>query len=113
MRALSQSLAKEFGKDNIHVGLRALRSSMQLYSPQVAHAIMDGGILTGRAKEYMPAERIADPAATLQPDSIAKARTYPTSRTELSLRWEFPGVYVSNRSGPVRYDVGVGPSPSS
>ncbi|KAG8893156.1 hypothetical protein FRC00_010937, partial [Tulasnella sp. 408] len=52
VRALSQSLAKEFGKQNIHV----------------AHSIIDGPIRTDRADK----EKAADPNAALNPDSIAK-----------------------------------------
>lgn len=59
MRALSQSLAKEFGKDNIHV----------------AHAIIDGGIITGRSKDYVPAEKLSDPDAMLNPESIGNVRS--------------------------------------
>jgi short-subunit dehydrogenase len=53
LRALSQSLSKEFGKDNIHV----------------AHAVIDGRILTGRAKEY---QNVEDPDKFIGPDGIAE-----------------------------------------
>ncbi|KAG6872620.1 hypothetical protein C0995_008279 [Termitomyces sp. Mi166 len=55
LRALSQSLAKEFGKENIHV----------------AHAIIDGVILSRRLSSYRP-EVATDPDARLSPDSIAE-----------------------------------------
>jgi len=55
LRALSQSLAKEFGKDNIHV----------------AHSIIDGAILTDRTKEYTAEDNVRSEAAKLNPDSIA------------------------------------------
>ncbi|KAI5118917.1 hypothetical protein M0805_004693 [Coniferiporia weirii] len=73
LRALSQTLNKEFGKDNIHV----------------AHAIIDGGILTDRLKE-----RINDPAweqnedVRLNPESIGKAYLYLTNQDRTAWTWE-------------------------
>lgn len=58
IRALSQSLAKEFGKDNIHV----------------AHAIIDGSIVTARSKDYVPAEKLNNPDVMLNPESIGNVR---------------------------------------
>ncbi|KAJ8689284.1 hypothetical protein PTI98_013320 [Pleurotus ostreatus] len=61
-RALSQSLAKEFGKDNIHV----------------AHTIIDGQILTDRTRSYNDgASNWATNAdVRLSPESIASAYLY-------------------------------------
>ncbi|KAI5117583.1 hypothetical protein M0805_004578 [Coniferiporia weirii] len=73
VRALSQSLNKEFGKDNIHV----------------AHAIIDGSILTGQGKERKndPAwEQNAD--VRLDPDSIAKSYLYLTNQDRSAWTWE-------------------------
>ncbi|TCD63712.1 hypothetical protein EIP91_005083 [Steccherinum ochraceum] len=77
LRALSQSLAKEFGKQNIHV----------------AHAIIDGGILTDRSADRRPsgeAEEVylANEDARLNPDSIAKAYLYLTNQDRSSWTWE-------------------------
>lgn len=67
-RALSQSLAKEFGKDSIHV----------------AHAIIDGRILTDRARS----ENDADPGTMLDPADIAEvclsANFHPKSMLNVS-----------------------------
>ncbi|KAL0567681.1 hypothetical protein V5O48_014316 [Marasmius crinis-equi] len=58
LRALSQSLAKEFGKENIHV----------------VHAIIDGPILTPTAKSIRnDPEWEKDEAVRLNPESIAAA----------------------------------------
>jgi len=73
LRALSQSLAKEFGKENIHV----------------AHAIIDGGILTDRSAGYRN-----DPAweqnedVRLNPDSIAQTYLYLTNQERSAWTWE-------------------------
>jgi NAD(P)-dependent dehydrogenase (short-subunit alcohol dehydrogenase family) len=56
LRALAQSLAKEFGKENIHV----------------AHAIIDGGILTERSTQMKGEEWAKNPDVRLDPDAIAK-----------------------------------------
>lgn len=72
LRALSQSLAKEFGQENIHV----------------AHAIIDGGILTDRSLSYMPAEFKTDEDIRLNPDSIAQAYLYLTNQDRSSWTWE-------------------------
>ncbi|KDQ13493.1 hypothetical protein BOTBODRAFT_631067 [Botryobasidium botryosum FD-172 SS1] len=60
LRALAQSLNKEFGKQNIHV----------------AHAIIDGVILTDRTKQMKDEAWQLDPDARLDPQSIAKAYAY-------------------------------------
>ncbi|CAL1698557.1 unnamed protein product [Somion occarium] len=76
LRALSQSLAKEFGKQNIHV----------------AHAIIDGGILTDRSlsrhegdaqKEYKNNLDIR-----LSPESIAESYLYLTNQDRSAWTWE-------------------------
>jgi len=60
LRALAQSLNKEFGKQNIHV----------------AHAIIDGVILTDRTKQMKDEEWQVNPDVRLDPQSIAKAYAY-------------------------------------
>jgi NAD(P)-dependent dehydrogenase (short-subunit alcohol dehydrogenase family) len=76
LRALSQSLAKEFGKQNIHVcaGEVCVGSAGQANGLfKVSTAIIDGGILTDRSKGYKDAEWHANEDARLLPESIAKA----------------------------------------
>jgi len=68
LRALSQSLAKEFGKQNIHV----------------AHSIVDGAIRTGR----LDAKRAEVKDASLDPDSIAKAYLFLTKQDSSVFTWE-------------------------
>ncbi|KAG8947924.1 hypothetical protein FRC04_010120 [Tulasnella sp. 424] len=68
LRALSQSLAKEFGKENIHV----------------AHSIIDGAIGTDRA----PKEKAADPNQSLNPNSIAKAYLNLANQDSSAFTWE-------------------------
>lgn len=71
LRALSQSLAKEFGKENIHV----------------SHAIIDGGILTERMLEYRPElEKNAD--GRLSPESIAKSYLFLVNQERSAWTWE-------------------------
>jgi len=77
LRALSQSLNKEFGKDNIHV----------------AHAIIDGGILTD-----LSLSRRSDPTASkqwkenedirLDPESIGKSYLYLVNQDRSAWTWE-------------------------
>ncbi|KAJ7678342.1 NAD-P-binding protein [Mycena rosella] len=67
-RALSQSLAKEFGKDDIHV----------------AHAIIDGQIMTGAAL----ANSGGNPPARLSPESIAQAYLYLANQEKSAWTWE-------------------------
>ncbi|CAK5278209.1 unnamed protein product [Mycena citricolor] len=77
LRALSQSLAKEFGKQNIHV----------------AHAIIDGGIATNNSREDRhtppsgPVEN-PDPSSKLSPESIAKSYIYLVRQDQSSWTWE-------------------------
>jgi len=71
LRALSQSLAKEFGKQNIHV----------------SHAIIDGGILTNRNRDRGPEwEENAD--IRLSPESIASAYLYLAQQERSAWTWE-------------------------
>jgi len=73
VRGLSQSLAKEFGKENIHV----------------SHVIIDGVILTDRSKVYKndPSwEQNAD--ARLLPESVAKNYLYLVNQDRSAWTWE-------------------------
>jgi len=67
LRALSQSLAKEFGKQNIHV----------------SHAIIDGGIATDR--KY---GKDANPDEVLHPEAIAEAYEFLTRQHRSAWTWE-------------------------
>ncbi|KAJ8474556.1 hypothetical protein ONZ45_g15906 [Pleurotus djamor] len=76
-RSLSQSLAKEFGKENIHV----------------AHAIIDGVILTGRTKDRI--SKIGEDSqwdtnanVRLDPNSIASSYLYLVNQDRSSWTWE-------------------------
>ncbi|KAJ6510832.1 hypothetical protein C8R45DRAFT_965325 [Mycena sanguinolenta] len=77
VRALSQSLAKEFGKEDIHV----------------AHAIIDGGIATNntRGKRDSPPSGPVEnttPDSKLSPESIAKSYLYLVNQDQSSWTWE-------------------------
>jgi len=72
IRALSQSLAKEFGKQNIHV----------------AHAIIDGSILTAQSRLKDNAEWVANVNGRLDPNSIAAAYEYLVKQDSSSWTWE-------------------------
>ncbi|KAF7290794.1 hypothetical protein MIND_01320400 [Mycena indigotica] len=77
VRALSQSLAKEFGKEDIHV----------------AHAIIDGGIATGNTRgdrNTPPSGPVENPkpAGLLSPDSIANSYLYLVNQDRSSWTWE-------------------------
>jgi len=72
-RALSQSLAKEFGKDNIHV----------------AHCIIGGGILTDLLRGFKSAEWANDENGRLTPESIASAYHYLVNQDSSAWTWEF------------------------
>ncbi|KAH8818908.1 hypothetical protein DL96DRAFT_375100 [Flagelloscypha sp. PMI_526] len=67
VRALSQSLAKEFGKENIHV----------------AHAIIDGRIATGNNTKLGPA-----PKEGLKPEAIAESYWWLANQDKTSWTWE-------------------------
>ncbi|PBK91977.1 NAD(P)-binding protein [Armillaria gallica] len=73
LRALSQSLAKEFGKKNIHV----------------SHAIIDGGILTNLSRQ-----RRNDPEweqnedVRLSPDGIAESYLHLVKQPRSTWTWE-------------------------
>ncbi|TFK61279.1 NAD(P)-binding protein [Pluteus cervinus] len=66
LRALSQSLAKEFGKEKIHV----------------SHVIIDGGIRTDRSIDRIQAGN------GLEPDSIAQSYLYLANQDHSALTWE-------------------------
>ncbi|ETW76779.1 hypothetical protein HETIRDRAFT_125828 [Heterobasidion irregulare TC 32-1] len=68
LRALSQSLSKEFGKQNIH-------------------AIIDGGILTDRSRGRGP-EWESNPDIRLDPESIAKSYLYLAEQDRSAWTWE-------------------------
>jgi len=72
IRALAQSLSKEFGKENIHV----------------AHSIIDGGILTDRTRSYIPEEIANDPNRLLKPENIAEAYLYLVNQGRSAWTWE-------------------------
>ncbi|KAI0919540.1 hypothetical protein AcW1_003231 [Taiwanofungus camphoratus] len=77
LRALSQSLSKEFGKQNIHV----------------AHAIIDGGILTDlslsrRSDATASKEWKENGDIRLDPDSIAKSYLYLANQDRSAWTWE-------------------------
>ncbi|KAJ7102718.1 NAD-P-binding protein [Mycena epipterygia] len=67
-RTLSQSLAKEFGKDDIHV----------------AHAVIDGQIMTGSAL----ARGDGKPLSGLSPESIAQSYLYLVNQEKSAWTWE-------------------------
>ncbi|KAJ3494866.1 hypothetical protein NLJ89_g10720 [Agrocybe chaxingu] len=71
-RALSQSLAKEFGKENIHV----------------AHAIIDGAILTDRQRDRNSPEWQNNADVRLHPDSIAASYLYLVNQDRSAWTWE-------------------------
>ncbi|KAJ7653382.1 hypothetical protein B0H17DRAFT_1214733 [Mycena rosella] len=77
VRALSQSLAKEFGKENIHV----------------AHAIIDGGIATGNDRgdrNSPPSGPVENPTPNLKlsPESIAASYLYLVNQERSAWTWE-------------------------
>jgi len=75
LRALSQSLAKEFGKQNIHV----------------SHAIIDGVIITDRTSQWKAA---GDPSwkenadIRLNPEGIAQSYLFLAKQERSSWTWE-------------------------
>ncbi|KAI0251609.1 NAD-P-binding protein [Lactifluus subvellereus] len=72
LRSLSQSLSKEFGKENIHV----------------AHAVIDGGIATDLSKSRRGEEWAANPDLSLSPEGIAKAYLYLVNQDRSAWTWE-------------------------
>ncbi|EJD00012.1 short-chain dehydrogenase/reductase SDR [Fomitiporia mediterranea MF3/22] len=72
LRALSQSLNKEFGKDNIHV----------------SHSIIDGVILTDRVRSYRNDKDWENEDIRLNPDSIAKSYLYLVNQDRTAWTWE-------------------------
>jgi len=69
LRALSQSLSKEFGKQNIHV----------------AHVIIDGGIITDLVKS---ARNNPEWEKKLNPESIGKSYLYLVNQDRSAWTWE-------------------------
>jgi len=74
LRALSQSLAKEFGKQNIHV----------------SHAIIDGGIITDRSLERRGGDVNYKENADirLSPEGIAQSYLFLAKQERSSWTWE-------------------------
>ncbi|KAJ7123873.1 hypothetical protein C8R43DRAFT_1031763 [Mycena crocata] len=77
VRALAQSLAKEFGKQDIHV----------------AHAIIDGGIATGNTRgdrNTAPSGPVENttPELKLSPESIAASYLYLVNQDRSAWTWE-------------------------
>ncbi|KAJ7450049.1 hypothetical protein B0H11DRAFT_2078243 [Mycena galericulata] len=77
VRALSQSLAKEFGKQDIHV----------------AHAIIDGGITTGNTwgdRNSKPSGPVENPTpnSKLSPEAIAVSYLYLVNQDRSAWTWE-------------------------
>ncbi|KDR71621.1 hypothetical protein GALMADRAFT_229580 [Galerina marginata CBS 339.88] len=72
LRALSQSLAKEFGKENIHV----------------SHAIIDGVILVDRQRDRRGSEWAANEDGRLSADSIANSYLYLVNQDRSAWTWE-------------------------
>jgi len=72
LRGLSQSLAKEFNKQNIHV----------------AHLIVDGMIKTDQTKQIRSQEDIDDPDAMLTPEGVAKTYWYLANQERSTWTWE-------------------------
>ncbi|KAI0299985.1 NAD-P-binding protein [Multifurca ochricompacta] len=72
LRSLSQSLNKEFGKDNIHV----------------AHAVIDGGIVTDLSKSRRGEEWASDQDRALSPESIANSYLYLANQDRSAWTWE-------------------------
>jgi len=73
IRALSQSLAKEFGKQNIHV----------------AHSIIDGVIITDRNRGTRnDPDWEANTDVRLDPDSIAKSYLHLVEQDNSAWTWE-------------------------
>ncbi|TFK32855.1 hypothetical protein BDQ12DRAFT_728268 [Crucibulum laeve] len=71
-RALSQSLAKEFGKQNIHV----------------SHAIIDGQIATDRQRKANGPAWEKNQDVRLSPESIASSYLYLVNQDRSSWTWE-------------------------
>lgn len=77
LRALSQSLNKEFGKQNIHV----------------AHSIIDGGILTDRSAARLPDAAahkayVENTNVRISAESIGKAYLYLAGQDNSAWTWE-------------------------
>lgn len=96
LRALSQSLAKEFGKENIHV----------------AHAIIDGGILTDRSGTRFKSDEEfekykANEDIRLRPEGIGEVRTTASLSVFVLIIRLPPVISISRQPGPVVLDLGA------
>lgn len=96
LRALSQSLAKEFGKENIHV----------------AHAIIDGGILTDRSGARFKSDEEfekykANEDIRLRPESIAEVRVTGSSPAVVLIQRFLPVLSIPCQPGQVVLDLGT------
>ncbi|KAI0042709.1 NAD-P-binding protein [Auriscalpium vulgare] len=72
LRSLSQSLAKEFGKQNIHV----------------AHAVIDGAIATDKQRNNRDPSWADNADVRLDPESIAKSYLYLANQDRSAWTWE-------------------------
>lgn len=72
VRALAMGLAKEFGKDDIHV----------------AHVIIDGTIVTDRTRQAFPAEKLENLNTRLSPSSIGNSYMYLVNQDKSAWTWE-------------------------
>ncbi|KAI0263661.1 NAD-P-binding protein [Gloeopeniophorella convolvens] len=70
--AIASSLSKEFGTQNIHV----------------AHAVIDGGIITDVSKARRGKEWAANPDGAIKPESIAQAYLYLVNQDRSAWTWE-------------------------
>lgn len=78
LRGLSQSLAKEFGKQNIHVAHVRIETSHLVFSlPETTSgkAIIDGGILVDWLRKLRDEAWAANENGRLKPESIGNVRT--------------------------------------
>jgi NAD(P)-dependent dehydrogenase (short-subunit alcohol dehydrogenase family) len=86
LRALTQSLAKEFHKQNIHVRHIELVPAIAITDGstvrQVAHTVIDGQIATNEHLEKHDEAWATNPDIRLQPESIANVRLLVSQ-----LRW--------------------------
>jgi NAD(P)-dependent dehydrogenase (short-subunit alcohol dehydrogenase family) len=72
LRSLSQSLNKEFGKENIHV----------------AHVVIDGGIATDATRARIGEEWAANRDRAISPESLAKSHLYLANQDRSAWTWE-------------------------
>ncbi|KAI5117580.1 hypothetical protein M0805_004575 [Coniferiporia weirii] len=92
LRAFSQSLNKEFGKDNIHVRYHHDLTELiakSVFLAQIAHAIIDGTIMTDfwkRKKNDPSWEQNED--VRIDPVGIANAYLYLANQDRSNWTWE-------------------------